>query len=350
MKILTATLLTAFAAIAAVGQAAAPARPAVPVKAPRIIAESSGGDSTLKGAPFSAEVVNESVQTLADGNRIVRKWTSKMYRNSEGQFRREGSIAPGAAFGTLLSPDPSVTILDPVGGARYMLNTEGRTARVFTLPPSAAIRAGTPGQTVIVGNGGNFSYSTDEKAIAELKAAQDQLKEGAEKLKVNAEQLKAGAEHMKMLQEELKTAVTTKITTSIGIATLLPTPASSKYETRREDLGTQNIEGVEAEGTRITTIIPADAIGNERPIEIVYERWYSKDLHVVVFSRHYDPRFGEQTYRLTNINRTEPDPSLFEVPTGYRILNETKPGAPRTASQTRTERTVRVSTAQSARP
>src|SRR5258708_33309707 len=98
--------------------------------------------------------------------------------------------------------------------------------------------------------------------------------------------------------------------------------AKSRYESKTEQLGVQNIEGVDAEGTRTTTIIPAGAIGNERPIETVYERWYSKDLQLVVMSKHTDPRFGEQTYRLTNIVRSEPDSSLFSLPTGYKIVTE----------------------------
>src|SRR5215211_672607 len=101
MKIIVGSLITALSAVAAIGQAASPAAPA---PAPKVIAEiAARSDATIKGAPFSAEVVNESVQTLADGNRIVRRWTSKMYRNSEGRFRREGSITPGSAFGTLFT-------------------------------------------------------------------------------------------------------------------------------------------------------------------------------------------------------------------------------------------------------
>ncbi len=87
----------------------------------------------------------------------------------------------------------------------------------------------------------------------------------------------------------------------------------------KEQLGKQNIEGVEAEGTRTTVTIPAGDIGNERPIEIVSERWYSPELQLVVMTRHSDPRFGETTYKLTNINRTEPAKSLFEVPSDYTI-------------------------------
>jgi hypothetical protein len=86
-----------------------------------------------------------------------------------------------------------------------------------------------------------------------------------------------------------------------------------------EKLGTQMIEGVSAEGTRTTITIPAGEIGNERAIEIVSERWYSTELQVVVMTRHNDPRFGETTYKLTNINRAEQPKSLFEVPPGYTV-------------------------------
>ena len=86
-----------------------------------------------------------------------------------------------------------------------------------------------------------------------------------------------------------------------------------------EQLGKQLIEGVEAEGTRTKITIPAGEIGNERAIEIVSERWYSPELQLVVMTRHSDPRSGETTYKLTNINRTEPAKSLFEVPSDYTI-------------------------------
>src|SRR5262249_12174523 len=99
-------------------------------------------------------------------------------------------------------------------------------------------------------------------------------------------------------------------------------------ETKTDSLGTQNVEGVQAEGSRSTTTIPTGAIGNERPIEIVYERWYSKDLQMIVMSKHIDPRVGEQTYRLTNVRREEPSPTLFSPQGDYRILESgTQPRA-----------------------
>jgi len=132
----------------------------------------------------------------------------------------------------------------------------------------------------------------------------------------------------------------------------IPSTNGQKWETRTEQLGVQNFEGVDAEGTRTITTIPADAIGNERPIEIVYERWYSKELQMIVYSKHSDPRFGEQTYRLTNVNRNEPDPSLFQVPNSYRIVSGDPTFKLRTATQTKvtTERVSNSRTAQASRP
>ena len=88
-----------------------------------------------------------------------------------------------------------------------------------------------------------------------------------------------------------------------------------------ESLGVQLIEGVPAEGTRTLMTIPAGQIGNERPIEVISERWYSPDLEVLLYSRHVDPRYGETTYRLSNIVRTEPAASLFEVPPDFTLVD-----------------------------
>ena len=87
----------------------------------------------------------------------------------------------------------------------------------------------------------------------------------------------------------------------------------------REELGTQVVEGVPATGTRTTTTIPAGAIGNEQPLLIVSEQWFSPELKVLVLTKHSDPRTGETIYRLTNILQTEPTRSLFEVPADYTL-------------------------------
>jgi hypothetical protein len=101
---------------------------------------------------------------------------------------------------------------------------------------------------------------------------------------------------------------------------VMPGENPEKKEASVENLGTQVIEGVPAEGTRTTVTIPPGSIGNDRAIQIVSERWYSPELQIVVMTRHSDPRNGETIYRLTNIRRTQPDQALFEVPAGYQTV------------------------------
>jgi hypothetical protein len=88
---------------------------------------------------------------------------------------------------------------------------------------------------------------------------------------------------------------------------------------KTEDLGTQTIQGVSAQGKRVTRVIPAGAVGNEKEIDVVTETWFSPDLQVVVMSKTSDPRYGESVYQLNGITRTEPDPALFTVPSDYTV-------------------------------
>jgi hypothetical protein len=87
----------------------------------------------------------------------------------------------------------------------------------------------------------------------------------------------------------------------------------------KEDLGTQTLDGLTATGTRVTRTIPAGAMGNAQPIQIVRETWVSSDLKVPVMVKTSDPRFGTTTTQLTNIARNEPDASLFQTPAGYTV-------------------------------
>jgi hypothetical protein len=90
-------------------------------------------------------------------------------------------------------------------------------------------------------------------------------------------------------------------------------------ETMTVSLGTQTINGVSAEGTRYTRTIPAGAIGNQNAIQIVTERWYSAELQTYVMTKRTDPREGTTITQLTNIQRQEPDASLFTVPPDYTV-------------------------------
>jgi hypothetical protein len=95
---------------------------------------------------------------------------------------------------------------------------------------------------------------------------------------------------------------------------------SSGGKTNKESLGVKSIEGVVAEGQRITHTIPAAEVGAERDIQIVNEVWTAQDLKAVVYSKRSDPRTGDMIYRLANIQRAEPSPTLFEVPADYKVL------------------------------
>jgi TonB family protein len=97
--------------------------------------------------------------------------------------------------------------------------------------------------------------------------------------------------------------------------------SAARYTTKTEQLGKQMVEGVECEGTRVVTTLPAGAIGNERPIETVKETWYSPELQLMILSKHSDPRFGESTYRVTNLARYEPDAEHFQIPSDYTIID-----------------------------
>jgi hypothetical protein len=94
---------------------------------------------------------------------------------------------------------------------------------------------------------------------------------------------------------------------------------------KTEALGAATIEGLQAQGTRTTVTIAAGAIGNEAPIQVVTERWYSADLQMAVLTRRSDPRSGETVTRLTNVSRSEPSPALFQVPSDFKVTEHAAP-------------------------
>jgi hypothetical protein len=101
--------------------------------------------------------------------------------------------------------------------------------------------------------------------------------------------------------------------------TLQPnTPASMS-----EPLGTQMIEGMLAEGRRVTMTYPTGMMDNDKPMTGKNEYWNSVDLKITVLSKQYDPRGGESIRALINIDRAEPDSKLFQVPPDYKIVDET---------------------------
>lgn len=266
------------------------------------IASESFGGKVVKGAPYSAEAVTESVQVLGDGNRIVNKFTSNVYRDSEGRTRREQTLRGLGVLGTGNEPLQTVFIHDPVAGVTYSLDSRSRTARKNTPFKLEALPKGLVGGDA---EGRRFEFKVAPGASSGNMIVTTPL--GAAPPPPNGRIAVAETEHF-----------------NIGSG---PGSGGASYVFRKtsdanavkENLGKQMIEGVEAEGTRTTITIAAGEIGNERPIEIVSERWYSPEMQLVVMTRHSDPRSGETTYKLTNINRTEPAKSLFEVPSDYTV-------------------------------
>ncbi|HET9530983.1 MAG TPA: hypothetical protein VFQ92_11565 [Blastocatellia bacterium] len=248
-------------------------------------AELSFSGKLVKGAPYSAEAVTEHVQMLADGNRIVRRSAAAVYRDTEGRTRHEQTLRSVGPYAVAGDPPQMVFINDPVAGFNYILNPRDRSARKIGRP-----------QSKIMGEGGNVAVWVGEPEMAEKMAREEALAAGA---------------RLRSPAPPVVVSSATAVTVESGEAEI--------DKPKTESLGKQMIEGVEAEGTRTTITIPAGKIGNEMPILIISESWYSPELQVVVMTRHSDPRFGEQSYRLTGINRSEPAKSLFEVPSDYTV-------------------------------
>jgi hypothetical protein len=103
-----------------------------------------------------------------------------------------------------------------------------------------------------------------------------------------------------------------------GSIPLVGSSPPSQY-VKEEDLGTKRMEGVEVHGIRDTQTIPAEANGGKE-ITVVDEYWYSEDLRLNMLAIHKDPRTGEQTTTVTQLDRAEPDPNIFEIPSGYRVI------------------------------
>jgi hypothetical protein len=223
----------------------------------------------VKGVPFCANISTEHTQSFADGNRIHSSDSSTLCRDSEGRTRREAGLNLLGA-GPEKSPPKLITILDPVAGVRYMLDPENKTAHRMSL---SAPGPGAPpdlGKHVMVfRNGGpqeSGGASTDffyHKAVPDHEAA--------------------------------------------GTT---------------ENIGDQTINGIHATGTRMTHTIPAGQMGNEKPIVVTSERWYSQDLKATVMTKHDDPWAGELKTEFTSVNTAEPDASLFTVPSDYKIVED----------------------------
>jgi hypothetical protein len=225
----------------------------------------------VKGKPYAADSSTETVQTLADGNRIVNRTISKFYRDSQGRTRREQT------FGNVDPSNPSshevkIFIDDPVARTAYVLDPGEKSARL-------TLRS--------------------DKFLAERDSSSREP-------------------HMmvKVLDQHEPLAA---ITLDAGPQVAGLPKLDENHDIVKEDLGKRTIEGVECTGTQQTITIPANQVGNERPIAIVTETWFSPAIQAVVQSTTSDPRFGQTTYQLRNLQVVEQQQQLFAPPSDYHV-------------------------------
>lgn len=239
--------------------------------------------SPVKNSPFCATITTEHTQIFGDGNRIHTTENSTLCRDSEGRTRREAELN---LLGAVSQPASQkiITIIDPVAGLRYMLDANEKTARKSSFPQmNLALPAGAKvaGQQSVYyvrrsggGGDGDVAYATAD----------------------------AGSGAQVFVRR-------------IG-------PHSPEAAPATENLGDQTIAGVHVTGTRVTTTIPAGTMGNDQPISVVSESWFSPELKTTIMTKHTDPWAGELKTQFMNVSTAPPDQSLFTVPADYKIVEE----------------------------
>lgn len=275
----------ALVAFAAVGhsQSTAPAPPATPMGGGNMVHfmgfEGNVGGRVVTGAPYSADVTTEFTRTLSDGTVIDRKSTHMVARDGQGRTREERTLSAIGPFATSGAPPTIITINDPVAHKHYVLNPKDKTAREMGAGP----RMGGFGEGRDGGHGGGHDGDGGHGGFASRgHDGHDGGKDGGHD---------GGRGGMRGGNQGVTVS-----------------------------LGTKTIQGVTVEGTRTTSTIPAGAMGNQQPIVITFERWYSPDLLTNVMTVRSNPFEGKTTYMLTNLKRGEPDASLFTVPSDYKMM------------------------------
>jgi hypothetical protein len=226
----------------------------------------NGAFQALKNEPYEAQALTEIDQTLADGSHINQTTTATIGRDSEGRTVHTQKLSNGETF---------TVIFDPVAKTTTKYDSDTKIAHVMTLP--ATLPAGA---TFATGGGIAVAAGPATAAVGQVFG------------------------HVSLLQ------------------------GSEKLNTTTESLGTKAIDGIAVSGTRTTNTIPSGAIGNDKAIIITHETWYSAALKLNVLNIHDDPRFGHTTYSLTNIQLSEPEAALFQVPPDYKVETSAMPQPP----------------------
>ena len=256
--------------------------PALALAAPLMIHEGK----IVKNAPYSAQAVSEKVQSLSDGNQITVRNVSTFYRDSAGRTRREMTGDDGEVRNIMIRDADGVT---------YVLRPRDKTA----------IRIGARGEMAA--------------------AAREKARERIEQLRKEGK-LPAGAAAREAIIVKRVEWATAEAGHGHGhglgmriAGAFADREWSSKAVTR--ELGSREFGGIKAEGKMRSYEIPAGELGNRNPIVVTHETWYSPELQLTVYTKHSDPRSGENTYRLENLKREEPAASLFAVPSDYTVTD-----------------------------
>lgn len=304
------------------------AQPAAP-EAPRLFAladslpfaaVSMRDERVVQGAPYCADAVHETVQTLADGNRIVHRQNSRLCRDGQGRTRQE--VERGGR--------KLVYLRDPVARESWRLDPERRTARRLgaglhemefesLLDRNAwreygeRMREWARGVSERVTRGADLAPAAPPAPPAPIvppaavrpspAVVQPVAPLPDREIEVRVLRLDGESGGPATAPPAVRWSAQTLAPRGRGVTTVLPA---------------REIEGVTAHGERTTWTIEAGRIGNEKPIEIVREVWTAPSLALTVMTRDFDPRSGEVSYRLTQLKRGEPDAALLRVPEDYK--------------------------------
>jgi len=235
----------------------------------------------VTGAPYSADVVTEVVAPPGAPQTAAPSPVGHVYRDSAGRTRTEQPMLAGPVT---KNGEPGeiriiVQISDPVAGVRYRLDTAGKVAHKQLIPAFAK-----PADPRFAGLAAGVPTMLPPPPPGGL---------GAPSL-AGAPSGPGGMQAAKLPQPEITV----------------------------EKLGTKTIEGVAAEGTRRTTVLPAGMTGGNAPVATVSESWIAPDLQVTVLSKAKDMQSGEHITKLVNVKRSEPPAALFAPPADYKIVDD----------------------------
>lgn len=269
----------------------------------------------IKGAPYSAEVISETMQKLSDGNTISNKTTSMSFRDSQGRTREERRDSKGE--------NTEITIR---GNADELLtlNAKNKTAKKITtrFSFSSKLNGKVPGEIVTE----KVTKLKDGAEIIELETSGADAKNGerrviVKRLEKGQDDKNAGT-HSKTLTVDVRGPDAQHLVFKGAMdEPFMRLFGDAKWASKRQTkaLGRREFDGVKAEGKLVSYEIPAGEIGNALAIVVTDESWTSPELQITVYSKHSDPRSGERIYRLSNLKRNEVPAAMFEIPADYTV-------------------------------